>query len=133
MTYTEKTLTQGEHVVYTASLSLWNSFWTIILGIILIPVFGVGLILLLMVFCNFATTELVITNKRLVSKKGFISRRVIEIPLSKVETIRVEQGFMGRILNYGSVVVAGAGNPQEPFLGISKPLEFRQKFSEAQL
>jgi uncharacterized membrane protein YdbT with pleckstrin-like domain len=73
-----------------------------------------------------------VTNKRVIAKFGFISRRTVEIKLSKVESMQVEQGILGRIFNFGSLVVAGAGTPQAPIPGISDPLAFRTKFMETQ-
>jgi hypothetical protein len=48
------------------------------------------------------------------------------------ESIQVNQSIFGRILNYGSIVVSGAGNPQAPVPGISDPMVFRRKFMEIQ-
>ena len=50
----------------------------------------------------------------------------------KIESIQVNQGILGRILNYGSIVVSGAGNPQAPIPGISSPLQFRRAFVDTQ-
>ena len=73
-----------------------------------------------------------ITNKRVIAKFGFISRRTVEIKLSKVESMQVDQGIFGRMLDYGSLVVSGAGNPQAPIPGISDPIPFRTRFMEIQ-
>jgi hypothetical protein len=39
---------------------------------------------------------------------------------------------MGRMFDFGSIVMAGAGNPQAPIPGISAPMEFRKRFLEQQ-
>jgi uncharacterized membrane protein YdbT with pleckstrin-like domain len=106
--------------------------WLIMLGIILLPAFGAGLIFLLFAWVKYKTTELAITNKRVIAKFGFISRRTVEINISKIESIQVDQSITGRIFNYGTLLIAGAGDPQAPILGISKPMEFRKAFMEAQ-
>jgi hypothetical protein len=38
----------------------------------------------------------------------------------------------GRIFNFGTLLIAGGGNPQAPIPGIANPLRFRQAFMEAQ-
>lgn len=81
---------------------------------------------------RFKTTELAITNKRVIAKFGLISRKTIEINISKVESIQVDQSIIGRIFNYGSLVISGAGNPQAPIPKIDDPICFRRKFSEIQ-
>jgi hypothetical protein len=48
-----------------------------------------------------------------------------------VEALRVEQGFWGRLLNYGTIFVSGAGTSVAPFPDIADPLVFRRKFMEA--
>lgn len=72
------------------------------------------------------------TNKRVIAKFGFISRQTIELNIGKVESIQVSQGILGRVFNFGSLVFAGAGNPQAPIPGISDPMTFRRVFMETQ-
>ncbi len=60
-----------------------------------------------------------------------VQRRTIEININQVEALRVEQGFWGRILNYGTIIVSGTGSSLEPAPDIADPLVFRRKFMEA--
>ena len=76
------------------------------------------------------TTELVITNRRIIAKVGLVSRHTIEINLSKVESISVSQSILGRLLNYGDLEIVGTGGTREPILYISEPLMFRRKYDE---
>ena len=76
------------------------------------------------------TTELVITNRRVIAKFGLIRRNTIELNLSKIESIRVEQSILGRLLNYGTVFLIGTGGSKEPIPRISHPLEFRRRYDE---
>jgi uncharacterized membrane protein YdbT with pleckstrin-like domain len=75
-------------------------------------------------------SEFVITNRRVVIKTGFISRRTFEMNLSKIETVNVDQSVMGRILNYGSITIIGTGGTKETFHDIAKPMAFRKAFQE---
>ena len=129
--YVDCALTNNEKVVYLGHTSLWPMGWWIFFGILLTPVV-VGLIILLSVYIKYKITELAITNKRVISKVGLISRRTIEMNLQKIESIQVDQSVMGRIFNYGSLVISGGGTPQAPIPGISNPMEFRKAFIEAQ-
>lgn len=76
------------------------------------------------------TTELAITNRRIIAKFGLISRSTFELNLAKIESIRVEQSILGRILNYGDVLVIGTGGSKEPIPRIAHPLEFRRRYDE---
>jgi len=55
----------------------------------------------------------------------------VEINLEKVEALRVDQGFLGRMLNYGTIHITGAGTSVAPMPNIADPLVFRRKFMEA--
>jgi uncharacterized membrane protein YdbT with pleckstrin-like domain len=77
------------------------------------------------------STEIAITNKRIIAKFGFISRRTVEINLDKVEALRVEQSVWGRFFNYGTVLISGTGSTVDPIANIADPLVFRRKFMEA--
>ena len=129
--YIDKILIDGEKVVHRARLSLWSMFWLILFGVLLLPVFGLGLIFLLRAWLVYRTTELAITNKRIVSKTGIISRAVMELRLDKIESIQVEQGMLGRILNFGAVMIAGTGGDKTPIESIAEPLLFQKYFMSA--
>ena len=121
--YIEGNLTKGEQVVYQGKVSIWSLLPLLLLGLIFLSFFGLGLLFWAAAGVKYFTTELAITNKRVIAKFGLISRSTIEINLQKIESIQVNQGFFGRIFNYGSIVVSGAGNPQAPIPGISNPLQ----------
>ena len=55
------------------------------------------------------STELVITDKRVIAKFGLIRRRTIELLHTKVEGLSVDQRILGRILNFGTVIVQWHG------------------------
>jgi len=130
--YIDGALIKDEKVVYTGNISLWSLAPLIIIGFLLLAVWGIGLIFFLVVFIRYKTTELAITNKRVIAKFGFISRRTIELNINKVESIQVNQDILGRIFDYGSRIISGACNPQAPIPGISNPMNFRRVFMETQ-
>jgi len=68
-----------------------------------------------------------VTNKRVLSKVGFIERESDETLLSKIEAIAVDQGFLGRLLDFGTVTITGTGGTDEPFPRIAQPLELRRQ------
>jgi len=76
-------------------------------------------------FIRRATTELAVTDHRVIYKSGLLSRHTIEMNRDKVESVDVDQSLLGRILGYGTVVVRGTGGSLEPIRNISDPLSFR--------
>ena len=72
------------------------------------------------------TTDLAVTNKKLIAKWGLFRRQTIEQRIGKIDTIQVDQGIMGRLLNYGSITVTGSGFAPTPIKTIADPLAFRR-------
>jgi uncharacterized membrane protein YdbT with pleckstrin-like domain len=73
------------------------------------------------------SSEFAVTDARVLIKTGIIRRTSLEIIITKIESIEVSQGIMGRIFGYGTIVVIGTGGTNEPFHGIAHPLEFRRQ------
>ena len=118
--YVQKNLIPGEQVVYEARLH-WIIFFSLhaILTLWIRP------------FIDRWTSEFAITNKRVIMKIGLIWRKSLEMNLSKIESVNVDQTIMGRILGYGTITIIGTGGTRESFPRISKPMEFRRLFQEA--
>jgi len=131
VSYIDQSLIEGETLVHRAHVSWWSQFWLVLLGIVTLAAFGLGLIFLIWAWINVRSTELAITNKRVIAKFGFIKRHTVEINLDKVEALKVEQGVGGRILNFGTIFISGAGTSVAPIPNIADPLVFRRKFMEA--
>jgi uncharacterized membrane protein YdbT with pleckstrin-like domain len=70
-------------------------------------------------------TELAITDRRVIYKRGFISRHSVEMNMDKVESVDVDQSLLGRILNYGTIHVLGTGQGIESLQQIAAPLALR--------
>jgi uncharacterized membrane protein YdbT with pleckstrin-like domain len=71
------------------------------------------------------TTEIAVTNLRVIQKRGFIRRMTGEMNMDKVESVIVDQTILGRIFDYGSIVVRGTGSGIEGLHYIAKPIELR--------
>lgn len=130
MSYIDESLIPGEKLIHRARVSWWSQSGHIVLGVLLLVVV-VGIFFLAVAWVRVRSTELAITNKRVIAKFGFIKRETVEINLNQVEALRVEQTFLGRMLNYGTIIVSGTGGALDPFPDIADPLVFRRKFMEA--
>jgi len=76
------------------------------------------------------STEMVVTTRHVLIKTGMVRRNTNEMILSKIESVRVEQSLMGRLLNYGTIVLHGTGGTPDPFPNIDNPLEFRRQVQQ---
>jgi uncharacterized membrane protein YdbT with pleckstrin-like domain len=100
-----------------APISRWAGVGFLVIAAIF---FGVGLV-------RRNATEMGITNKRVIVKTGLANRRTIELLLSRIESVVIEEPAMGRMLGYGTVIIRGTGGTPEVFEKIAHPLEFREK------
>jgi hypothetical protein len=106
-------------IVPIAMFASWRDFyWAWLL--VIIPV-GI----LVSAAITVKTSELVITDRRVLIKVGFIQRHTFEMFISKIESVAVFQSMLGRLLNYGTVEIRGTGGSSESFATIAAPLPFR--------
>ena len=149
MRYVRRVLQPGETIVYATRLHWLIYIHTILLSIACIILAGAavstsdnqGISLALGIsavifallalsaglraFIRRVTTELAVTDHRVIYKSGLISRHTIEMNRDKVESVDVDQSFLGRIFGYGTVIVRGTGGSLEPMRNIGDPLTFR--------
>jgi len=104
----------------------WVAAWSICFSVIRTCIFAIEWI----IYCF--STELVITNKRVIAKFGFIGRTTIELDLRKIESVQIQQRIAGRILGFGDIVLSCSGIQQAPIPCILNPLRFRREFVLAQ-
>ncbi|WP_295449098.1 PH domain-containing protein, partial [uncultured Thiodictyon sp.] len=103
--YIENAMGSGESVQCQATVSILSMLGLFVLGLVLLPFYGLGLLAWLAAYLRYISTELAVTNKKIIAKTGFIRRDTIEMLLPKVESVQVIQSLFGRVLNYGSVAL----------------------------
>ena len=96
--------------------------------------FLLGLFLFAHLMIIKATTEIAVTNERVIYKKGLIARHVGELGVDRIEGVSVSQGVWGRIWGYGTIIIRGMGIGEVilPSL-IEEPISFRKAIQEARL
>jgi uncharacterized membrane protein YdbT with pleckstrin-like domain len=77
------------------------------------------------------STELAVTDHRVIYKTGILSRHTAEMNRTKVESVDVEQSITGRIFGYGTIILRGTGGSLEPIRNIGDPLRFRSFITAA--
>ena len=154
MGYIDKNLMSEEEIIYTAKIHwfiyLPPLFWLVV-GLLLVsvnadnadsapmrdfqPYFApVGILLIIFAAIKFigawitrSTTELGITTKRVIAKFGLIRRDTVELNHSKVESFIVGQSILGRIFDFGTLIIQGTGGGQTPIRAVDSPLTFRKE------
>lgn len=80
----------------------------------------------------YASSELVLTSSRVLIKTGYVQRQTREMFVSKIESVSVNQSVLGRMLDYGTVLIRGTGGSEEMFGTIAHPLAFRNCVQQLQ-
>jgi len=91
----------------------------------------VGMLWWLVRWIELRTSEFAVTSMRLIFKVGLVARYTTELLLAKVESISVTQGLLGRMLNYGDLIVTGTGGAREVFARVHDPVGFRNQVQRA--
>jgi membrane protein YdbS with pleckstrin-like domain len=149
MRYVRRVLQPGETIVYATRLHpviYWRAILLLIIAIVLavaawymadnqnlslaLGIAGAIFALLalssaLRAFIRRASTELAVTDQRVIYKTGLLARHTLEMNRAKVESVTVDQTVSGRMSGYGTVTVRGVGSAFEPIRNISDPLTFR--------
>jgi uncharacterized membrane protein YdbT with pleckstrin-like domain len=141
--YIEQILEPGEQIRQWAHLHWFTyvSAWILlmIVGAIVgnalasgtLPAYAVivPLLLLLLAFAivlRISTTEIAVTNRRVIKKTGLIARTTRETNISKIESVDVAQSILGRMFGYATVAIRGTGIGHTSFDYIADPLSFRR-------
>jgi membrane protein YdbS with pleckstrin-like domain len=89
------------------------------------------LTLFLLPLVRWLTCEAVVTSRRIVIASGWLTHHTFELPLSRFESIRIEQSILARLLGFGSVLVVGVGGGRQNFAHMAHPLDFRRAAERA--
>jgi uncharacterized membrane protein YdbT with pleckstrin-like domain len=142
MSYVSDSLGPGETIVHEATIHWVVYFWPLVATVVgiaaavFLPFYGLILLAAAVLWLAVAwfmsrTTELAVTSRKVVAKWGFIARSTIEQRLEKVDSVAVDQTFLGRVLDFGNVTIHGTGINATPIKMIADPLAFRRKVEQA--
>ena len=147
MSYIKDSLGQNEKLLYRAHFPWfyraggWSLLLvSLVLGIIAyandlgwfgaaIPVvLGLGVFVVIMQ--PLWTTEICVTNERFMYKRGMWSRATHELQLRSVEEVNVQQGLLGRLLDYGRLQLRGTGIDDITLPAIGDPVGLRRALQD---
>ncbi len=155
MRYVTRVLQPGETIVYATKLHWLVYLWAILLLVICLLLavaawlivdnqnLSLALGIAAAIFALLAlssglralirrtTTELAVTDQRVIFKTGLLARHTLEMNRGKVESVTVDQSIPGRMFGYGTIIVRGTGSTLEPIRNIADPLTFRSHITTA--
>ncbi len=121
MGYIEGNLNPGELVIRKSGLHWFELAWGILLFWLIYPP--------ILAILRKVSTEIAVTNKRVIGKQGIISRATLDTPLDKITNVSLNQSLLGRIFNYGSLAITTGGEARE-FVMIGDPAALKRSVSE---
>ena len=151
MSYVDKHLSPGETVVYVArlhKLMFRHPIGLFLLaciaglagviggqaitgGVLFLVLAAVGATVFLKVLVLYQTTEMVVTNRRIIYKRGWIRRVTTEINNNMVGGVNVNQSIRERIIRRGAITLTGAGAKDILLMHVANPMRFRRKVMQA--
>ena len=149
MSYVERVLQPGEQVRHISSIhwivywpgvavallavvAYWLSETRLLPGIWRYAAYALALgavVLLIQQWLRWWVTEIAVTDRRVIYKKGLIRRQTNEMNMDKVESVQIDQSVLGRLLDYGDVTILGTGEGFEKLRTIANPIELRNSIT----
>jgi uncharacterized membrane protein YdbT with pleckstrin-like domain len=102
----------------TARFTSWLPLW-VLLPISLTLLLGLGIS-----WVAYLTSEITLTEYRVIFRTGFFFRHSGELPLENLESIFITEPVLGRLLGYGTVTITSVGGQTFPFHYMRTPQRF---------
>lgn len=95
--------------------------------LLLIAVFGVGLLILLWWYLQCKSSTLTVKERDILYEKGLLSKNRVEFGIAGVRTVKVNQSFFDRIFGVGTIQIYTAGDqPEVEVKGMPDPNRVRE-------
>jgi uncharacterized membrane protein YdbT with pleckstrin-like domain len=145
MSYVERVLQPGEQVRHISSIH-WIGYWPgVAVALLAVVAYWLGearllprvwlytsyalalvaIVLLIREWLQWWITEIAVTNRRVIYKKGLVRRQTNEMNMDKVESVQVDQSILGRLFDFGTVKILGTGEGFESLRTIAGPIKLR--------
>ena len=151
MSYVERVLQPGEQVRHISSIH-WILYWPgVAVALLAVAAYWFGVarllprawqytayalalvavVLLVKEWCQWWITEIAVTNRRVIYKRGLIRLQTNEMNMDKVESVQVNQSILGRMFDFGTVRILGTGEGFEALQTIAGPIKLRNSITGA--
>ena len=149
MSYVQRVLQPGEQVRHVSSIH-WIVYWPgVAVALLAVVAYWlsetrflpgiwrytayalalVAVVLLIQQWFEWWITEIAVTDRRVIYKKGLIRRETNEMNMDKVESVQINQSIFGRMLDYGDVTILGTGEGFKTLRTIARPIELRNSIT----
>jgi uncharacterized membrane protein YdbT with pleckstrin-like domain len=151
MSYVDESLAANEHLGHrarfhwVAKVGAWTML-AIFLGLALVCLAtasglaawgaaaimaGCGFVIFTAMMLPIWTTEIAVTSHRLIYKRGWLHRTTDELQLTSIEEVNLDQGTIGRLLDFGRLHIHGTGINDVILPVLADPVALRRALQEA--
>ena len=125
--------TQAETAIFELKPAYRAQLGLLVWGVLLLPVVGLGLILLARAWYRVASTRYRLTTQRLFAQTGLIAKNLEEVELFRVKDVTLRQGVLDRLLGVGTVTVLSTDDtaPKLELAGIRDPVAAKEALRTA--
>jgi uncharacterized membrane protein YdbT with pleckstrin-like domain len=108
-----------------AAVAEWNGY-----GWLALALLGVGFVMFAAIMLPVWATEIGVTNQRFIFKQGLMWRTTQELQLRAIEEVNLDQGLMGRLLNFGRLELRGTGVDDIRLPSLADPIGLRKALQD---
>ena len=128
MKFIERTLPENEEIELPITFHWTHSFFAW-LSLVFLGWLLIGIFIFIARYIEKWTTERALTNKRLIIKRGLISRKTEEISCNRIEEVNLSQTVIQRILGSGDILIRGVGAGEIFLRNIDDPIGVQKKIN----
>jgi uncharacterized membrane protein YdbT with pleckstrin-like domain len=97
----------GSYLAALVAAQTWSGWgWAVLVGLCLALVAWLTVIPVI----RWRTTHFVVTNRRVLVREGVLTRQGIDIPMSRINSVRFRHNLLERVLGCGTLVIESASD-----------------------
>lgn len=121
-------LQPGERIEFEGGEHKVGRIPLIVIGVLLLPLWGLGLIVLLVAWGARDPLQVMVTDRRLLVRKTFPSKKFDELPIAHIQSVQFEGDPTG---SFAGATVTGSGGTKVEMTLLARPAEFQAAINRA--
>jgi len=119
---------RDEKILKEIKPSHWAYLGWYLLGLLTVPFFGLGFVLIIFTFFLRGAHTFYLTDKKVIHEFTFLSRKISSAPYERIQDLHLTQNLIERILNIGTLHIntAGTSRMEIKLFGIKNPEEIKK-------
>jgi uncharacterized membrane protein YdbT with pleckstrin-like domain len=132
MSYISRRLAPGETILHRGRFHFVQEIWPWV-ALVVLGILVIGVIIWIVELVRMNTTQMAVTNRRVLLKRGFFMVHLDELTLGSIEGSHIDQSIFGRMFGYGKLTLQGRGDTHLQFPTMDQPSRFRSAIEQARM